>query len=109
MANTGAFQAGWKMGSSAVSKKNGRGKSTKKDNLKVPKNLKEQNEQDSKMGGPGAAVPSTLKKGGKVKKTGKALVHKGEVVLTAAQAKSCPSVKKSTKKAAHKKVVSSKR
>ena len=33
------------------------------------------------------ASPSSYKKGGKVKKTGKALVHKGEVVLTASKVK----------------------
>jgi hypothetical protein len=33
------------------------------------------------------ASPSSFKKGGKVKKTGKALVHKGEVVLTSSQVK----------------------
>ena len=33
------------------------------------------------------ASPSAYKKGGKVKRTGRALVHKGEVVLTAAKVK----------------------
>jgi hypothetical protein len=33
------------------------------------------------------ASPSSYKKGGKVKRTGKALVHKGEVVLTASKVK----------------------
>lgn len=33
------------------------------------------------------AIPSTFKHGGKVKKTGKAKVHKGEVVLTAKEAR----------------------
>lgn len=33
------------------------------------------------------AVPSSLRKGGKIKKTGLAKVHKGERVLTKAQAK----------------------
>ena len=35
----------------------------------------------------GMAAPSTFAKGGKVKRTGLAKVHKGEVVLTAAKAK----------------------
>ena len=39
--------------------------------------------------------PMAFKKGGKVKKTGVALVHKGEVVLTKAEAKR---YKKTTKK-----------
>lgn len=34
-----------------------------------------------------AAMPAAYKKGGVVKKTGRALVHKGEVVLTVAQRK----------------------
>ena len=34
------------------------------------------------------ASPASFSKGGKVKKTGLAKVHKGEVVLTASQAKS---------------------
>lgn len=41
-------------------------------------------------GSPGsryAAIPSSLKKGGKIKKTGYAKVHKGEKVLTKKQAK----------------------
>ena len=33
------------------------------------------------------ASPSSYKKGGKVKRTGKVLVHKGEVVLTASKVK----------------------
>ena len=33
------------------------------------------------------AIPSTLKRGGKVRKTGYALVHKGERMLTASQTK----------------------
>jgi hypothetical protein len=33
------------------------------------------------------AIPSSLRKGGKVKKTGYAKVHKGERMLTKAQAK----------------------
>lgn len=33
------------------------------------------------------ASPSAYKKGGKVKRTGRATVHKGEVVLTAAKVK----------------------
>ena len=33
------------------------------------------------------ASPSAYKKGGKVKRTGRALVHKGEVVLTAQKVK----------------------
>lgn len=36
---------------------------------------------------PFLAKPSSYKKGGKVQKTGMALVHKGEKVLTKAQAK----------------------
>jgi hypothetical protein len=41
------------------------------------------------MGGPGMADPPMFKKGGTVKKTGMALVHKGEKVLTKQQQKKC--------------------
>ena len=46
----------------------------------------------------GVANPSSFKKGGKVKKTGVAKVHKHEVVLTAKQAKQYGKKKASTKK-----------
>jgi hypothetical protein len=45
----------------------------------------------------GAAEPPSYKKGGTVKKTGMALVHKGEKVLTKKQAAK-PAVKKAKKK-----------
>lgn len=69
MANQEAFQKGFDQGM---------GKSTgKKDD--IPAKL-------GTMLTP-AAHPKIYKKGGKVKKTGLALVHKNEVVLTAKQAK----------------------
>lgn len=43
------------------------------------------------------ATPEEFKKGGKVKKTGMALVHKGEKVLTKKQANK-PAIKKALKK-----------
>jgi hypothetical protein len=65
------------------------------------------------LGGPGlglpgqvqppmpGAVPGAFKRGGRVKKTGMAKVHKGEKVLTAKQAKSMPAAK-GKKTTAHK-------
>jgi hypothetical protein len=44
------------------------------------------------------AVPDSYKKGGKVKKTGLALVHKGEKVLTKKQQKTAKPVKKTVKR-----------
>ena len=44
------------------------------------------------------ANPRYFKHGGRVKKTGMAKVHRGEFVLTAAQAKSLSSKKKSARK-----------
>lgn len=41
-----------------------------------------------------AAQPSAFKRGGKVKKTGRAKVHKGEVVLTAKQARKTKRIKR---------------
>jgi len=45
-----------------------------------------------------AASPSSYKKGGKVKKTGVARVHKGETVLTAKEAKKYAKKKGSQKR-----------
>ncbi len=78
MANADAWAAGWALGSKKKSKgksrssKDGAGKSAQSAGL-----------------GSKAAKSSSYKKGGKVKKTGMAKVHKGEIVLTAAQAKMC--------------------
>ena len=55
-----------------------------------------------KKNGPKMASPNSFKEGGKVKKTGQALVHKGELVLTAQEAKGRG--KKSSKKHSRKKV-----
>lgn len=55
-----------------------------------------------KKGGPKTASMPAFKNGGKVKKTGPALVHKGELVLTAQEAKGRS--KKSSKKHSRKKV-----
>ena len=52
------------------------------------------------------AQPPSFKKGGKVKKTGMAKVHRGEVVLTAREAKGRT---KSSKKKHNRKKISSKR
>ena len=49
------------------------------------------------------ASPTGFKKGGKVKKTGMAKVHRGEVVLTKSEAKK-GHVKTSKKKSTHKKI-----
>lgn len=54
------------------------------------------------------ASPSGFKKGGKVKKTGLARVHKGELVLTAREAKSC-NKKSSKNKSESRKRISTKR
>jgi hypothetical protein len=67
MANADAFMAGFGTG--------------KKDSMKD----KKPGERSGLFTKP--AQPSSYKKGGKVKKTGTALVHKGEVVLTKAEAK----------------------
>ncbi len=45
------------------------------------------NKKRAGSGGAGAASPSSYRRGGKVKKGGRARVHKGEVVLTAKQAR----------------------
>jgi hypothetical protein len=53
------------------------------------------------------AEPSSYKKGGKVKRTGVAKVHKGEIVLTVAQQKA-HGLKKGKRKATGRKYVVSK-
>jgi hypothetical protein len=73
MANADAFNSGFDAGMGKKSKKK-KSKKKKSELLKQPTPA-------------GIADPSAYKKGGKVKKTGVALVHKGERVLTAKQAK----------------------
>lgn len=68
MANVDAFNSGFKSGMG------------KKDDSEKSLLLREPT--PSKV-----ANPSKFKKGGRVKRTGKALVHRGEYVLTAKQAK----------------------
>jgi len=81
MANADAFNSGFDAATGGKSKK------TKKQ----PKDVKKITTDDGDTLYPSAsvnsAVPKGFKKGGKVKKTGVALVHKGERVLTAKQAK----------------------
>jgi hypothetical protein len=80
MANQEAWAAGWAKGSEKESKGKDKNSSSAGDSGKSAWSIG----FDSK-----AAKPSSYKKGGKVKKTGTAKVHKGEIVLTAAQAKMC--------------------
>jgi hypothetical protein len=88
MANEEAWNQGWKLGkgsSKGKKESTGKGKEAKA----------------GKEAMASKAEPSTYKKGGKVRKTGTAKVHKGEIVLTAAQAKMCggkPSKKKGARK-----------
>jgi hypothetical protein len=87
MANVDAFNSGFNSGFAKSKKK----KDSKKDGASDAKS-------DT-----GMAKPSSFAKGGKVKKTGKAEVHKGEIVLTAAQGKMCAS-KRTKKKGARKRI-----
>jgi len=93
MANVDAFNSGFDSG-------HDKGKA-KKDAKDQKDKGKGGSDAEPKLGGmlTPAAKPDAYKKGGKVKRTGVALVHKGEVVLTAKQAK-----KKKT--GAHKRVAS---
>ena len=88
MANADAFNQGFDAGQGKEGKK-------KKSNSN-PKVFTPDDQQ-------AAAIPKTFKKGGKVKRTGVAKVHKGEYVLTVKQAK------KYAKKKGTRKRVSSKR
>lgn len=82
MANEEAWNQGWKLGQ------------------KLSKGKKESTGK-GKEATASKAEPSKYKKGGKVRKTGTAKVHKDEIVLTAAQGKMCggkPSKKKGARK-----------
>jgi hypothetical protein len=84
MANVDAFNSGFDMGMGKKSKKS---KSIKNPAAKTSSGL---------------ADPPAYKKGGKVKKTGWAKVHKHETILTASQSKG--RTKKRGKKSARKKI-----
>jgi len=58
-----------------------------KDNKKIAERKQREQQQAKPAPKETKASPPNFAKGGKVKKTGMAKVHKGEVVLTAAQAK----------------------
>jgi hypothetical protein len=98
MANNDAWSAGWKTGEDARKKHDAKSKGAK------PK------EKKSSGGGGGNpfSILSVLKKsfhkGGKVRKTGPALLKKGEIVLTAAQAKQCAAKMSGKKSGARKRV-----
>jgi hypothetical protein len=84
MANEAAFDSGFDAGMK------------KKPKAKTPPKQKPDQKPDQNSGGGVSGwAKMQFKKGGKVPRTGMAKVHKGEVVLTAAQAKaSCKSDKK---------------
>ena len=74
MANDEAWQTGWNQGQG------------KKNPKKMPKAVGQVTTSDGQTLYP-TAMPKQFKKGGKVKKTGVALVHKNERVLTAKETK----------------------
>ena len=98
MANDDAWSSGWAQGQMASDKKK-YGKEPKE--KKKPKPVNKVFTSDGQELTP-TAMPKQFKKGGKVRKTGKALVHKGEIVLTKKQAK------KYVKKTGNRKRVASK-
>lgn len=81
MANDDAWASGWAAGQGKKKKKGSVDK--QRPTQKALARQQAQNQPES------AANPRAFKKGGKVRKTGIAKVHKGERVLTAAQAKKC--------------------
>jgi hypothetical protein len=88
MANVDTFNEGWDLGS----KQKGTGEKHKN----TPKPVGQVTTSDGQTLYPSAPL-KYYKKGGKVKKTGPAYIHKGERVLTAKQDKKY-SKKKSTRK-----------
>ncbi len=91
MANEDAWSAGWQTGSSSAQKRY-----AKKTGTAAPGKKSKKGDEDKKgsqdqrvFGKMFSAKPSSYAKGGKVRKGGTAKVHKGEVILTAVQAKEC--------------------
>jgi hypothetical protein len=84
MANEGAWEAGWSKGTAAA----GKGKDKDQGDAKTADKAK----------------LFSYHKGGKVRKTGIAKLRKGEVVMTAAQAKQCAAKKGKSKSGARKRV-----
>lgn len=96
MANAEAFDSGFDAG---MGKKKQKQKKTSAPDEKSP--------TPEKRDFAPKAVPSSFQKGGRVKRTGKALVHKGEMVLTAHQQKAAGLKKGGKKKtSAHKRIAS---
>jgi hypothetical protein len=89
MANPDAFLAGLNKGGAAASKQPGSSAKKRKDVGPVTSS-------SGQTYTPSA--PMNFKKGGKVRKTGVAKVHKGEYVLTAAQAREFKSSHKTRRK-----------
>lgn len=95
MANEDAWNTGWNLGmkSAAGRKKKKKGNATDADKTADIGKIAPTGDLKAK--------PSSFKKGGKVRRSGMAKVHKGEIVLTAAQAKMCtgkPTKKKGARK-----------
>jgi hypothetical protein len=87
MANVEAFEAGFNMG--GKKKKSKGGKSSDNASGKGSGGSDSSLGEKSGKNDMNAAMPKSYAKGGKVRKTGMAKVHKGELVLTAAEAKAC--------------------
>jgi hypothetical protein len=107
MANVDAFNSGVDIGLGSTKK--GRQKlSAQKGKQKDDSSSESSADKTIKIGdfnkGNTSAVPSSYKKGGKVKKTGLAKVHKGEKVLTVAQQKKASLKKGKRKSIAHKRI-----
>lgn len=95
MANEDAWNAGWNIGMKSAAGRKKKKKGAARDTGKAADTGKIAPTGDLK------ATPGSYKKGGKVRRSGMAKVHKGEIVLTAAQAKMCtgkPTKKKGARK-----------
>lgn len=100
MANVDAFNAGWD------SVKGGGKKASEPKPKKSPKQVKQVTTSDNQTLIPSEPMKDypSHKRGGKVRKTGLAKLHKGELVLTAAQAKQCAAKKGKSKSGAQKRL-----
>lgn len=96
MANVEAFNSGWDLGTRDPKK-------TKEKDKKESSSSNSKNGNSDKQKQPSFADMKSFHKGGKVRRTGPAKLKKGEIVLTASQAKTY-----GVKPKSHKKTVSRK-
>ena len=102
MANDDAWSSGWAQGQNASDKKKYGQKKPKQKKDKEPKPVEKVTTSDPTLGELYPSAMPQFKKGGKVKRTGVAYVHKNERVLTGKEAKKYAKNKGTRKRVASK-------